>query len=141
MNLVRFFYACSVCALIAGGSGCANLNARAAEAPRVPFSSLSVRHDEAALIGRHPVVLVFEPGERVPVRFTLESAIMRTDRDPVTFDLVAQRRFYLLLLPDGPPRISLDGVDFETQPKNSFKFGFAVTRSKAEVVVGVAIRR
>jgi hypothetical protein len=141
MNLARICCACCLFVLSLGTSACSNLNARAAEAPRVPFASLTARHDLASLIGTKPVVLVFEPGERVPVRFELESMLMRTDREPVTFELVAKRRFFLLLLPDGPPKISQDGVDFEAQPKNSFKFGFAVTRSKAELVLGIGIRR
>jgi hypothetical protein len=54
--------------------------------------------------------------------------------------LVASRRFFILLHPEGPPRMSEDGEDFDTQPKNYFGFSLSATKeggSAARLTIGV----
>jgi hypothetical protein len=133
-------YLCSFLLVVALACGCTSINSRAANAPRVPFATLAQDRDHAVKMETLPLVMVFEKGDRIPVRFDAESALFEIAPRPVGFELVASRRFYLLLLADGPPRVSIDGVDFEKVHKNSFRFGFMVDKDKGaltDIAVGI----
>jgi hypothetical protein len=134
------YYVCSSALVLVLSSGCASVNSRAVNAPRVPFATLAQDRDHAVKLQSLPLVMVFEKGDRIPVRFDAESALFELAPRPVGFELVASRRFYLLLLPDGPPRVSVDGVDFEKVHKNTFRFGFMVDKDKGaltDIAVGI----
>jgi hypothetical protein len=121
-------------------TGCASLNSRAAGASRVPFASMAEDKNQAMKLQTLPVVLVFEKGDHVPVRFDVDSALFELAPRPLNFELIASQRFYLLLLPDGPPRVSLDGVDFEKVHKNAFRFGFYADKDRGagtDVAIGI----
>ncbi len=138
-SLIR---ALTLALVLPGALGCASASSAAARAPRFAFSELS-RHPEALkLIAERPVVLTFEAGEHIPVRFTLKSSVMATAAQPETFEILASKKFYLLVDPKKHGfRISTDGKDFDHGPKNGFRFGFNVTPELAQVDIGVALRR
>jgi hypothetical protein len=123
--------------------GCAGANGAAESAPRVPFSVLSQEKHSRVMLERltrgEAVVIAFEKGQVVPVRYAVDSRLFEVKNG--TFDVVVLRDFQLLLW-DGPPRISEDGVDFETSAKNAFRLGFAARKGeKPYVDLGLAIRR
>lgn len=119
---------------------CASASSVAKRAPVLAFSELAKHPEQAALLGHLPVVLRFEQGEQIPVSFDLDSQLLKTDARPMTFSVTASRRFYVLLDKRHNLRVSLDGQDFDTQPKNSFRFGFSVTPSEAKLDIGLGLR-
>ena len=146
LNIVSNYYdrsmsvprALMACALVACGAGCASASQVAAEAPHVRIVEMAEQKSEA--LSRLPLVLVFEAGDEVPFELVLDSRLLRLEQAPEPMRLVATRRFFILLLPDGPPRISEDGKDFDTQPKNYFGFGLSATKeggSAARLTIGV----
>ena len=55
--------------------------------------------------------------------------------------MIASRRFYLLVDPNRHGfRLSTDGEDFDRGPKNSFRFGFAVSAEEVHVALGLGLR-
>jgi hypothetical protein len=127
-------------ALVLCSTACASVDGRAAEAPRVPFAELPRRPGPLLALRTDPVVIVFEQGEHIPVRFDLDSSFIATTAHPLAFDVVATRRFFLLLLPDGHARTSLDGVHFDEKGEKYFRFGFAVDKESAVVDLGIGLR-
>lgn len=120
-------------------SACASASSVAKRAPVFAFSELAKHPEQAALLGRQPVVLRFEQGEQVPVSFDLDSQLLQTPTRPFLFSVTASRRFYVLV--DGARlRVSLDGQDYDTKPKNSFRFGFSVTPAEAKLDIGLGLR-
>lgn len=123
--------ACGAALALFVSLGCAGANQAAADASRLSFSELDGSEREQAFqkLTALPAVLEFKAGDRVPVTFLLDSELL--ELEPVAFNLVAKRTFYLLLRSDGPPLLSADGVDFEQRRKNSFFVGFDVRKGRA----------
>lgn len=126
--------------LATAAAGCASVGSVAARAPVVAFAEATRHPAQMSRIGREPIVLRFEPGDHIPVEFDLDSQVMRTEARPLPFEVIASRRFFVLIDPTFHLRISLDGRNFDPAPKNAFRLGLAVTREAAKVVVGLDIR-
>lgn len=128
-------------ALLAWAAGCTSASSMAAEAPRVRVVELAGSEaNKAEALSRLPVVLVFEAGDEVPFELVLDSRLLTLEQPAEPMRLVASRRFFVLLRPEGAPRISEDGEDFDTQPKSSFGFSLSATKgggSKARLVIGL----
>jgi hypothetical protein len=122
-----------------GLSSCATLDAEARGAQRVAFRDLPAQPHALLNLPRKPLVLRFDQGTRIPVKFDLDATFLATQQRPLQFELLATRTFYLLLTPKGTARVSLDGVHFAKSAKNSFRFGFHVTQGLAELGLGVAL--
>ena len=56
-----------------------------------------------------PLVIQLEEGDRLPLEVNVSGDLVKTEapREPPV--VVVKQRFYLVLLPGGPPRVSLDG--------------------------------
>lgn len=121
-------------------SACASASSVAKRAPVLVFSELATHPEQAALLGHLPVVLRFEQGERIPVSFDLDSQLLQTPTRPLLFSVSATQRFYMLVDKRYNLRVSLDGKDFDSHPKNSFRFGFSVTPEEAKVDIGLGLR-
>ena len=113
-------------ALFAVGCGASN-NQVAKSARRVP-----VAHIAELPPAERPKALATLP-------VVLESALVELKSEGGGLTLVARRTFYVLLRPEGPPAISLDGVDFEQPAKNSFGVGFEA-KEGAPAKVRAAVR-
>jgi hypothetical protein len=141
MPCTSSYYVRSIaCLLGLSASGCASASSIASRAPVVAFAEATRHPEPLTKIGREPIVLRFEAGDRIPVEVDLNSQLMHTDKRPLPFEVVATRRFYVLIDPDFHVRTSLDGRDFEARPKNAFQLGLAVTRDAAKVVIALRIR-
>lgn len=123
-------------------TACAGPNQLARGAPRVDFRDIALGQEHPTLaqrFGRGPFILHFRAGDEVPVDFALDSRLFRLDTAP--WKLVAKRDFYVLFLTDAPPRLSEDGVDFETHDRGSFQLGLRVRRGKpADIQIHLAVR-
>ena len=91
-----------VASMAQGTSGCASASSAAARAPHFAFSELPKHPEALALIAERPVVLTFEAGDHVPVEFTLESSVLATASQPEKFEVIASRKFSLLVDPEEP---------------------------------------
>jgi hypothetical protein len=124
-------------------TACASASSVAMGAPVIRFAqppgNAGERRAQWADLGRKPVVVAFEPGDLVPVHFELDSMLVETQPHPVTFQLVASRRFFVLVSPHDRPRISLDGRDFDERHQNSFRFGISSTPAGSALDLGIAI--
>ena len=114
--------------------GCAGANQIARNATHLAFADLNGpnRKQAVAAISSGPSVIHFKRGERIPLDLALDSRLMQLEASQLT--LVAKRDFALLLRPDGPLRVSGDGVDFEAEHGNYFGFGFEVEREAATLL-------
>ena len=121
--------------------GCAGPNQIAKTADRIAFADLKGDQRRAAFsrLARGTTIVHFKRGDRVPLDFKLDSSLAEL-ADPDLM-LVVKRDFYLLIDPDGPPRVSEDGIDFESKAKNYFLFGFKVPKSgDAKMVLRLGVR-
>jgi len=121
--------------------GCGGPNQVAGGAQRLAYADLTGKERQAAFssLTKGPAVVHFKKGDRVPVRVTLDSSLAQVQASELV--LVVERDFYLLLDGDGPPRLSEDGVDFESKAKNYFLFGFNVPKEgEAGMVLQIGIR-
>lgn len=75
-----------------------------------------------------PLLLVFEPGERLPLDVTARGDVIALHTGG-SATLVAKRKLWLLLTDDSPPRLSLDGQHFD-QVHGALSFGFGVTKQR-----------
>ncbi|MGE0324980.1 MAG: hypothetical protein AB7K71_09800 [Polyangiaceae bacterium] len=75
-----------------------------------------------------PLLLVFEAGEGVPLDVTTHGDVVALNTEG-SAKLVAKRKLWLLLTEDSPPRLSLDGKNFD-QVRGAFSFGFGVTKQR-----------
>jgi hypothetical protein len=50
-------------------------------------------------------------------------------RSPSRIELEVTRPFFLLIRPDAPPKISLDGKDFDNRPPGYFRAGLGVEKA------------
>lgn len=123
-------------------TACAGANGAARDAPRVAFARLNEEASARQLVERlsrnEPVVIQFEAGQVIPLDYAVDSRLFEIAKQKT--DIVVRESFQLLLW-DGPPRISEDGVDFESSPKNSFRFGFGMKKGqKPSIDVRLGIR-
>ena len=139
MNRVLKYYARSsdvglFALLLCFVAGCAGANQVARNAPHLTFADLNGPNRQHALatVAGGPSVIHFKRGERIPVDLALDSRLIDLEGSGLT--LVAKRDFDLLLRGDGPLRVSGDGVDFESDHRNYFGFGFDVERDKPTVL-------
>ena len=129
-RVLKYYKRSSYCliGLLCFGSGCAGANQVARTASHLTFAELNGPNRKQALatVASGPTVIHFKRGERIPLDLALDSKLMQLEAPQLT--LVAKRDFDLLLRPDGPLRVSADGVDFESDHGNYFGFGFDVER-------------
>ena len=117
-----------------GLAACAGPNQVARGAPRLSFKQLETERSPELVsrLGKLPYVLKFEAGQTLPVKFTLDSLVV--DAKEADFVLVAKRDFYLLFQENGPPLLSLDGIEFEERPKNYFRLGFKMQKAEPTTI-------
>jgi hypothetical protein len=110
-------------ALLAG-CGASN-NQIAKSAPRLAIAHLSSLPpaERAKALGSLPLILEIRKGDSFPVEPLLESRLVALHTEG-TWTVEARETFYVLLREEGAPVISLDGVDFDDQTRNSFGVGF-----------------
>jgi hypothetical protein len=108
--------------LLACGASSAQM---ARESPHVPIAHISELPEakRASALASLPVVLEVRKGDRFPIEAVLDSTLLKLD-SAGTWTVEALEPFYVLLRPEGPPLLSIDGVDFEQRMHNSFNFGF-----------------
>ena len=143
MSFVQNYYNRSSAAalLLLTALGCAGPNQIAKTADRIAFADLQGDQRRAAFsaLAKGSTIVHFKRGDRVPLDFKLDSSLAEL-ADPDLM-LVVKRDFYLLIDPAGPPRVSEDGVDFETKAKNYFFFGFNVPKTgDAKMVLRLGVR-
>src|SRR4051812_34610675 len=116
MYFIRKYYKRSskpvLLALLCLGGGCAGANQVARSAPHLTFAELNGAQRKQAIqtIASGPTVIHFKKGERVPLDLALDSQLIQLEAPRLT--LIARQDFDLLVRPDGPLRLSADGVDF-----------------------------
>jgi hypothetical protein len=121
-------------------AGCAGPNASAAHASRVSLSDLQGEQRAAALsrLTQLPAVVALKRGERVPLSLAIDSELFGLEGSGLM--LVAKRDFFVLVRQDGPPLLSLDGIDFEQRHQNSFFLGFDVEKGRpTELRLGLGV--
>ena len=69
------------------------------------------------------MVLEVRKGDRFPIEAVLDSTLLKLD-NAGTWTVEALEPFYVLLRPEGPPLLSIDGVDFDQRKHNSLNFCF-----------------
>ena len=120
--------------LLLGCVGCAGRQA----APVVRYADVGHRAPQGLSL---PVVLQFEPGDRIPVELEFESqAFVLVPAHPA-LELVAKRRSFVRVDEDGLHG-SLDG-DFDAKPEapGSFRAGLEVTPEHSRVHIRVVTPR
>jgi hypothetical protein len=89
-----------------------------------------------------PIVLEFQPGDRLPVRVAFSDQIFELTPDVPQLELVAKRHGFVRI--DGH-RItgSLSGEDFDASPlaPGQFRFGLALTKSGSWLELAVVTPR
>jgi hypothetical protein len=129
--------------LLAFATACGGANGAARDAPRVPFARLNQEASAQKLVERlsrnEPVVIQFEAGQVIPVDYAVDSRLFELTKQKTQ---IVVREDFQLLLWDGAPRISEDGIDFESGPKNSFRFGFGMKKGeKPSIDIRLGIRQ
>ena len=121
-------------ALLATGCGASN-NQIAKTARRVPVAHISELPpgERATALASLPVILEIRKGDSFPVEPVLESALVALHAEG-NWVLEAKETFYVLLREEGPPVVSVDGVDFDAPGKNSFGIGFDSRQGQATKV-------
>lgn len=138
MSCIRKYYDRSttytLLALLCLSAGCAGANQVARDASRLTYAELNGPRRQQAVqtIASGPTVIHFQRGERIPVDLVVDSKLIQLEGQQLT--VIAKRDFDLLLRPDGPIRLSADGIDFESHHENYFAFGFAVEREAATML-------
>lgn len=79
-----------------------------------------------------PMVLLFEPGDRIPVDLGIDGDLMALEGSQEPAVVVVKRRFFLVMTDDAPPRISLDGKSLG-QVSGSVSVGLGVTKERGAV--------
>ncbi len=88
-------------------------------------------------IGKRPLILELEPGDVVPLTFTLEGEHIGTAPDQAPLPLVAKRHFFLRISQEGLA-ISDDKDHFERPARpGSFAFGVGADRSGVRATVRI----
>ncbi len=88
-------------------------------------------------VGKRPLILELEPGDVVPLTFTLEGDDIGTAPDQAPLPLVAKRHFFLRISPEGLA-ISDDKNHFERPARpGSFAFGVGADRSGVRATVHI----
>jgi hypothetical protein len=110
-------------ALFALGCGASNSQV-AKSARRIPVAHFATLPpaERATALSSLPVVLEIRKGDTFPVEALLESSLLELHTEGA-WAVIARETFYVLLREEGPPAVSLDGVDFETPAKGSFNVG------------------
>ena len=77
-----------------------------------------------------PLVIEVDPGDTVPLDFSLQGPLFESPKDAPPITLRAKRHFYLRIGRDGL-RSSFDRNDFSGRPvkPGSFQIGFGVTKT------------
>ena len=125
---VRNYYSRSILIVVLAAAstfGCASASSVAASAPVVKYASFA--RDAGKSNWQRPVVLAFVPGDRIPIDFDLDSTLV-TRRGPSRVDLEVTRPFFMLIRPDGPPKVSLDGKDFDENHRGYFRAGIGADK-------------
>ena len=97
----------------------------------LPASARRVRVSELAKLGdlrpSQPILVEFQPGDVVPLKISATGPVLQTPPDSPPVVVRVKQRFFLLL-GDGPPRISWDGVHFAKRTaNNSVAFGLGAS--------------
>jgi hypothetical protein len=89
-----------------------------------------------------PVVLEFQPGDRLPVRLAFSDQLFELSPAVPALELVAKRRGFLRIEPGGI-RGSLSGDDFDVSPlaPGQFRFGLSVTKDGSWLELGLVTPR
>lgn len=96
-----------------------------------------------AFTGEVPLIVEFQPGERLPVSFSLTADVFKLEPEHPALELVVTQHCFLRIGPDGF-RMSLDPENFDRKPSEpgSFRIGFGQARGEsAKVTVEVAAPR
>lgn len=123
-------YPGSLLVLLACLAGCGGANAIAQQAQHRSFAQLS-RGAGGEALQTLPLVLHFQPGDRLAIALRLDSSLATLNGldgplEPDAPSLTVTREFWLLLPTEGPPRVSLDGVDFERSASEPNSFGIGI---------------
>ena len=110
-----------VLAILLGG--CA-----AVPAPRY-VRAADLGSNPVALAPHQPLIIEFERGDVIPLRFTLDGPFVTTAEDAPTIPLRAVRHFYLRIDERGV-KASPDGRDFDWSPSHpgSFRIGLGARK-------------
>jgi hypothetical protein len=111
--------------LFAATNGCA--------ASPPPFHARYAEIGKGALAeyrGDRPLVVEFQPGERLPVDLRIESEDFELVPAQPPLEFVAKRRVFVRFGSDGM-RMSSDGVNFDQKPREPgrFQLGFSATKT------------
>jgi hypothetical protein len=89
-----------------------------------------------------PLVLEFQPGDRLPVHLALSDQLFDLSPAAPPLELVAKRRGFVRIEP-GQVSASLTGDDFDTKPlaPGTFNFGISVTRQGTWLALAVTTPR
>lgn len=89
-----------------------------------------------------PIVLEFQPGDRLPVHLALSDRLFDLSPGAPQLELVAKRRGFVRIEP-GRVSTSLTGDDFHTEPlaPGSFNFGISITRQGTWLALAVTTPR
>ncbi len=117
--------------------GCA---AHSPPAERVRYATLQHAPQRGRL--RLPVILEFQPGDRLAVALSFNGQMFRLEPSEPPLELVATRHCYVRIDQDGF-RTSFDGRDFDAKPEAPGRFfaGFSNTRDGTRFVVTVTSPR
>jgi hypothetical protein len=116
--------------------GCAG----AAPAQHLRFADVAAHG--APVDWRRPIVLEFQPGDRLPVRFAFSDQVFELEPAAPPLALVAKRHCFVRI-EAGRITSSLSGADFDEKPQapGSFHVGLAITREGTWIDAAVATPR
>lgn len=122
-------------------AGCGGAALGAGSASRVRFSSVARLSpaQRSARFGAQSLIIEFDPGDRVPLDWSIESKLAEQQPTPAHLELVVRRRFFLLVRRGKPPRLSLDGKHFGARDPGWVKFGMSADSSGARFAVSVGV--
>jgi hypothetical protein len=117
------WYVAPLLALLAIGCGASNTQV-ARSARRVPVAHMAdlTPDERTKALATLPVILEIRKGDKFPVEPALESSLLALHTEG-TWTVEARETFYVLLREEGPPAVSVDGVDFDQPAQNSFGAG------------------
>lgn len=126
---------------VLAGAGCAGAALGAGAATRVRFSSVARLSpaERSARFKAPSLIIEFDPGDRVPLDWSIESKLAEQEPAPAHLELLVRRRFFLLVRRGEPPRLSLDGKDFSARDHGWVKFGMRSDRSGARFALSVGV--
>ncbi|HKY41008.1 MAG TPA: hypothetical protein VJN18_33970 [Polyangiaceae bacterium] len=113
-----------------------------AAAPAQHLRFAEVGKSGAGVDWTRPVVLEFQPGDRLPVRVAFSDQVFELSPAASAIELVAKRRGFLRI-EQGRITGSLTGDDFDATPlaPGQFRFGIAVTKNGSWVDLAVTTPR